>query len=292
MTALSPGPATRRRRQASARPVIYVLSDSTGNLARHMLTAFLTQFEANTLSVHFKTFIRSEAQLNDVLDKARGDQAVVCHAMVSPRFKKDIASFCRKANLPCADLTGGIVEFLARHTGVAAITDVEALHRLDAAYRQRIGALEFTLSHDDGLGTDTLDEADIVLVGVSRTSKTPTSIFLAQQGYRVANVSLALEVDPPPQLLALPPGRIVGLTINPEQLVLIRTRRESAWRMSGSAYGDPDRVSREVEAARRLFAQHHWPVLNITDQAIEETAAKIVEILKPKCRTAAGASVL
>lgn len=244
-----------------------------------MLTAFATQFPAGALSVHFETFLRDESQLSRTLEKAAAENAVVCHAMVSPRFKKQISDFCSEHELPCCDLTGGIVDFLSRHTGVAACTDVGSLHCLDESYKQRIAALEFALGHDDGLGAETLIDADIVLVGVSRTSKTPTSIFLAHQGYRVANVSLALQIEPPAQLLAMPSGKVVALTIRPEQLVLIRARREAAWQMKDSAYRDPEYVIQEVDSARRLFAKHRWPVLDVTDHAIEETAARIVEIV-------------
>lgn len=282
MTAMTMRKRKSQRRPAPlARPVIYAISDSTGNLARHMLTAFLTQFPPGALSVHFEAFVRSEGRLDQVLSAAQKARGVVCHAMVSPAFKARITAFCDAAQVPCCDLTGGVVEFLSSQTGVATSTDLEALHRLDESYRQRIGALEFTLSHDDGLGTETLCDADIVLAGISRTSKTPTSIYLAQQGYRVANVALAYGVEPPPQLLALPPGRVMALTINPQQLVLIRTRREAGWRMDASAYGDPEHVAQEVAWARRLFARQHWAVLDVTDQAVEETAARIIETLAP-----------
>jgi regulator of PEP synthase PpsR (kinase-PPPase family) len=160
-------------------------------------------------------------------------------------------------------------------SGCARIAD----HRLDEGYQRRIDALEFALGHDDGLGLATLAEADIVLAGVSRTGKTPTSIYLAQQGYRVANVSLAVEVEPPPQLLALRAKKVVGLVISPQQLVMIRTRREADWHMARTSYGDPAHVAREIAWARQLYARQGWPVLDVTDQAIEETAARIVDAL-------------
>jgi regulator of PEP synthase PpsR (kinase-PPPase family) len=150
---------------------------------------------------------------------------------------------------------------------------------MDDAYRRRIGAMEFTLGHDDGLGLDTLHEADVVLVGVSRTSKTPTSILLAQQGYQAANISLAMGVEPPSQLALIPPTKVVGLVIDPSQLAMIRNRRQAAWGMAPTPYGDPANVAREVAWSRTLFQRLGWPILDVTDQAVEETAARVIEML-------------
>ena len=177
---------------ATATPTLHVLSDSTANLPRHMVMALLTQFPPDSVKVRFHTFIRDKNRLMEVLAGITGKPNVICHAVISADLKTAIASHAKSADVPCYDLTGGIIEFLERATGVAPCSDIKALHPIDQAYRQRIGAMEFTLNHDDGLGFETLHEADIVLAGVSRTSKTPTSILLAQQGYRTANVSLAM----------------------------------------------------------------------------------------------------
>jgi regulator of PEP synthase PpsR (kinase-PPPase family) len=244
-----------------------------------MIAAFLTQFPPGAFSVRFRAFVTSERELALALDDVRREPGAVCHAMVSPEIKQGIAEFCRAANLPCHDLTGGTMAFLASATGVQPRSETKSLHPLDGAYQQRIRALEYTLSHDDGLGHDTLGEADVVLAGVSRTSKTPTSMMLAQQGFRVANVSLALEVPPPPQLFALGKRSVVGLVIGPQQLTMIRRRREADWRMRDTSYAEPDHVAREVAWTRRLFNERGWPVLDVTDQAVEETAARVLQSL-------------
>lgn len=259
--------------------VVHVLSDSTGNLARHMLAAFVTQFPPDCLTTRFHTFIRGEDRLDEVLGLIKANPGAVCHAMVSDRFKQKIAAFCREAGLPQCDLTGGVVGFLSQAIGRAPCCDPASLHRLDEDYQRRINALEFALAHDDGLGLSTLADADVVLAGISRTGKTPTSIYLAQQGYRVANVSLAMEVTPPPQLLSLNPGKVVGLVVNPQQLALIRTGREADWGMARTTYGDPAHVAREMAWARQLFGRCGWPILDVTDRAIEETAARITRLL-------------
>jgi regulator of PEP synthase PpsR (kinase-PPPase family) len=282
-----PKPRTTRRRAGTERAdasakgtqVLHVLSDSTGNLARHMLAALLTQYPPNAVSLKFHTFLRTELRLDEALKEIAANRGPVCHAVVAEPFKQRIVGFCRKAKLPHHDLTGGTVEFLTRVTGVEPHNNPATLHQIDESYKRRIGALEYTLGHDDALGLETIGEADIVLAGVSRTGKTPTSIYLAQQGYRVANVALAMEVPPPKELLALPPRKVVGLVISPQQLSLIRNRREQEWQMTRTSYGEPAHVSREIAWARQLFARQNWPVLDVTDQAIEETAAKVVDLL-------------
>lgn len=243
-----------------------------------MLTAFLTQFPREAFEVHLHRFIQTEQKLERTMDFVATTGGIVFHAFVHRHFKDLIEQRCREIGIPFSDLTGRFVEFLAVASGIQPQENIRHLHRTSTGYHQRIKALEYTLEHDDGLGLDTLHEADIVLAGVSRTSKTPTSIYLAQQGFRVANVSLAMSVQPPRQLLALK-QRVVGLTINPEQLVEIRTHRNISWRMGDTSYNDPEHVNREIAWSRRLFRDHGWPILNVTDQAVEETAVRIIDLL-------------
>ncbi|HLL90097.1 MAG TPA: pyruvate, phosphate dikinase/phosphoenolpyruvate synthase regulator, partial [Tepidisphaeraceae bacterium] len=205
---------------------------------------------------------------------------IVLHAVVSQEMKRDVAARAAAAGLPCMDLTGNLVEFLSAASGVHPTPDRRRLHDVDAAYRRRIGAIEFTLAHDDGLGLDTLHEADVVLVGVSRTSKSPTSIYLAQQGYKVANVSLAHQVEPPPQIMQLRRQKVAALYINPATLSEIRSRRQAGWRMETTDYNRVEAVEREVAWSRQLFRRMGWEALDVTNQAIEETAGRIVERLK------------
>lgn len=281
---MNSAPAVSRRKSAirGRKPcgtrAVYVLSDSTGNLARHMIGAAMTQFPHGAAHVVLEPFVRTAAKLAAVLEQAAGEEAALCHAVVSSDAKRYINRFCKRRKMPCFDLTGSLTDFLGQVTGAAGSGEVAHLHRMDDAYKRRIEAIEFTLAHDDGLGLETLAGADIVLAGVSRTGKSPTSIYLAQQGYRVANVALAIEVNPPAELLRLPPERVVGLLIDPQQLVMIRARRERSWNMEAGHYGDADHVARELAWARRLYHQHGWKCLNVTDQAIEETAARILEL--------------
>jgi regulator of PEP synthase PpsR (kinase-PPPase family) len=286
-------PAKSTESKNSASTPLYVLSDATGSLARHMVTTFLTQFPAGAFALHLKPFIAEHDRLTQAMADLAAHPGIVFHAVVSSKTKRQITDHCRKQKMPCYDLTGPAVDFLAAVSKIAPNSDENRLHPIDAVYCDRINAMTYTVEHDDGLGLDTLGSADIVLAGVSRTGKTPTSVYLAMQGYRVANVSLAIEVAPPPELLALRPGSTVGLILDPMRLVEIRTRRQTAWNMAQTPYSEMERVEEEVAWSRKLFAKLRCPVLDVTDQAIEETAARLLDLLhlsQPPARDAEGLS--
>ncbi len=287
--------ATKSTVKASAKPapptppvaipdpptLLHLLSDSTGNLAMHMATAFVTQFAPGSFHTRPRNFLDTPAKLSAALEMVSRERGLVMHALVSPGDKAQVNQHCDREKLAVCDLTGKFVDFLAKTSGRTVNPNVRALHIVGTQYHRRIKALEFTIDHDDALGIETVSKADIILAGVSRTSKTPTSIYLAQQGYRVANVALAMEVAPPVQLLAADPKKVVGLVIDPRQLVEIRTNRSASWRMGDTSYNDVDHVQREVQWSRRLFITRGWHILDVTDQAIEETAARIVSLVNP-----------
>jgi [pyruvate, water dikinase]-phosphate phosphotransferase / [pyruvate, water dikinase] kinase len=278
-------PSSRRSRGGSGgkpwsgpRP-LYVLSDSTGNLGRHIVTAILTQFPPDAFRIETRGFLRTEKQIREVMDQVKSRPGVVFHGLLEPAHKQLVTDQSAAIGVGSCDFAGPFVDFVSRQSGLTPGRNYELLHRTDDAYRDRIKALEWTLEHDDALGLDTLGEADIVLVGVSRTSKTPTSVFLAQLGYRVANVALAQQVAPPRQLLELKQRKVIGLVIDPSTLADIRSRRQAQWRMGDTNYTEPREVQREVAWSRQLFARQGWPTLDVTNQAVEETAARIVQVL-------------
>jgi hypothetical protein len=244
-----------------------------------MMAAFATQFPANTFTVIMRPFLDTIDKLEAAMDEVALRPGVVLHGMVEMAPKRVIERRCNKIGAPCLDLTGAFVAFLSDAAKVPPQPDRDRLHSVDQAYDRRIQALEFTLDHDDSMGLDTLHEAQIVLSGISRTSKTPTSIYLAQQGFRVANVALAIEVPPPQQLLDLPTDRVVGLVIDPAMLTTIRTRRQQAWRMPESSYNDVTQVREELRWSRKLFEGHGWKVIDVTGRAVEETAALVLQAL-------------
>jgi regulator of PEP synthase PpsR (kinase-PPPase family) len=258
---------------------VHVLSDAAGNLPRHMLIAFLTQFPPDTFDVRYRPFLRTRAQVERALEACDGQTGIVMHAMISDASKGVVERHCKANRIPAADLTGGFVRFLQEASGVKPSEDVRRLHAVDDAYQKRVKALEFTLEHDDGLGLESIGEADIILTGISRTSKTPTSIYLSQQhGYRVANVALAMAVPPPRELLGAPREKVVGLLIDPAHLARIRTRRNAEWKMEQTSYNEEEQVEEEVRWSRRLFQRQGWQTIDVTNRAVEETAARIVAI--------------
>ncbi len=278
-------PNVKKSRLKTEKPVLepmllHVVSDSTGNLAGHMVTAFLTQFAPGTFDVRPWNFVSTDERLHRTLAQIATVGGVVMHAMVTPKHKKAVVDFCAAAGIDCCDLTGRFVEFLSAAAGIDASQNVKALHEVSDEYRKRIEAIEFMIQHDDGLGADRLREADVILVGVSRTSKTPTCIYLAQQGYKAANVAIAIEAPLPEQLLAVKERKIVGLLIDPWRLVEVRQSRQSSWNMNATSYVDPDHVQREVTWSRKLFMRQGWPTLDVTKTAVEETAAKVIDVLK------------
>jgi regulator of PEP synthase PpsR (kinase-PPPase family) len=244
-----------------------------------MLTAFLTQLPPGAIEVRARSFLDSPQKVEGVFREIATAPGVVMHGVVDPGVKRFIASQCGTLGVEHCDLTGPFVDFLSRAAGVEPVPDRHRLHDVDAAYQRRMKAVEFALEHDDGLGLDTLHDADVVLVGVSRTSKTPTCMYLAQQGYKAGNVALAMAVEPPAPLLALPREKVAALLIDPGQLARIRSRRQAGWHMPDTGYNQEETVEAEVEWSRRLFARQGWTTFEVTNQAIEETAARVVERL-------------
>jgi regulator of PEP synthase PpsR (kinase-PPPase family) len=244
-----------------------------------MITAFLTQFPPGAFEIHERTFLTGRESIERALAEIVASPGIVFHALVSPEHKRSVVAGCTNASAPHCDLTGRFVEFLARESGFKPIADPRRLHHVDEAYHRRIEAIEFAMQHDDGLGLDTLHQGDLVLVGVSRTSKTPTTIYLAQMGYRAGNYALAMGVEPPKELLALPRQMVVGLHIDPDELVAIRGVRQREWNMGQTRYNDPEQVRREVQWSRQLYARQGWKTLDVTNRAIEETAARILDVV-------------
>jgi regulator of PEP synthase PpsR (kinase-PPPase family) len=245
-----------------------------------MMAAFATQFPPGTFDIRPRAFLRFPALLDAALRDIAKSPGIVLHAFLSDQAKQRTNEFCSKAHFPCRDLTGDFVAFLSQHGGVQPGCDPDRLHEMDENYRRRIKALEFGLLHDDGLGLETLHEADVVLSGVSRTGKTPTTIHLGQQGILAGNVSLVGGVDPPRELISLPRNKVIGLTIDPARLVEIRRNRQRDFGATLETYSDYERVAEEVQWSRDIFRRNGWRVLDVTNQAIEEIAARAMEIVR------------
>jgi hypothetical protein len=265
------------------------VSDSTGETLNAMAKAVVARFEAVLPIEHIYALVRSQRQLDRVLKEIEGAPGVVLHTIVDKDLRAGLEQGCRDLEMPCIAALDPLVTSLSRYLGASLTTRVGVQHTLDADYFQRIDALDYAMAHDDGQQTPNLETADVVLVGVSRTSKTPTCIYLAQRGIRAANVPLVPGADPPAQLFNLTRPIIVGLTVSPDRLVSIRRNRLlNLNEHRESTYIETDAVRDEIIRARRLFEKHGWPIIDVTRRSIEETAAQVVNLLNAARSEKAG----
>ena len=270
---------------------LHLVSDSTGETVTTVARACVAQFEGVVPVEHVWSFVRSRAQVDQVLSMVKALPGVVIFTLLSPDLRQALYEGCRALNIPCVAVLDGVVAALSSLLGAELRPPIGRQHALDAGYFSRIDAMSFMLRHDDGQCANELEQADVVLVGVSRTSKTPTSIYLANRGIKVANVPVVPDCPLPAELDHLTDPLVVGLTISPEPLVQIRMNRlrqlrlESDTRRGGPVEGDYaelERVRAELVYARRLFVRHGWPVIDVTRRSVEETAAAIFQLLQAR----------
>jgi regulator of PEP synthase PpsR (kinase-PPPase family) len=259
---------------------VHLVSDSTGETLNAMARAACARFN-NVLEIeHIYALVRTSAQLERALTEIANAPGVVLHTIVDETLRGALEEGCQKLDMPCFGALDPLVSALSWYLGAPLSTQVGAQYALDSDYFNRMDALSYALGHDDGQGGQDLNLADVVLVGVSRTSKTPTCIYLAHRGVRAANIPLIPSGGVPPRLLALRGVPVVGLTLSPDRLVQIRRNRLRSLNESReSAYVDNDSVRGEVVAARRLFDRQGWPVIDVTRRSVEETAAAVINII-------------
>jgi regulator of PEP synthase PpsR (kinase-PPPase family) len=258
---------------------LHLVSDATGETLNAIAHAAIVQFEEAKPVEHIWALVRTPRQIEKVLTEIEAHPGIVMFTMVDNDIRTLLQMGCRNLQIPCIPVLDGVMSALASFLGETAVNLPGIQHVMNAEYFDRIEAMNFTLAHDDGQATANLREADIVLVGVSRTSKTPTSIYLANRGLKVANVPLVPDCPLPEALSEETIGLIVGLTTSPERLVQIRRNRLLALRQDEETeYIDADAVRDEVKAARRLFSAREWPVIDVTRRSIEETAAAILNL--------------
>ncbi len=258
---------------------LHLVSDSTGETLDVLAKAAIAQFEGVEAIRHFWPLVRSEGHLDRVMDEIETRPGLVLYTLVGDALRRRLEARCERLGLPVIAVLDPIVFGLSRLLGLPARPRPGGRHVLDAAYFQRMEALNYTLAHDDGQGPEGWDEADVVLVGVSRSSKTPTSIYLANRGYRVANLPLVPGRAPDRRLFELRRPLVVGLTMDRDRLLAVRRNRLLGGAAGmGQDYADPERVADELAAARRLFAARGWPVIDVTRRSIEETAAAVIAL--------------
>lgn len=268
---------------------LHLLSDSTGETLEVIAKACLAQFDEVDVLRHFWPMVRSEGHLDRVLDDIERRPGLVLYTLVNVAIRRDLEQKCRRRGIQAVSVLDPVLDALSAVLGQEAKARPGRQHVLDAAYFARVEAIQFTIAHDDGIGSDNWEEADIVLAGVSRTSKTPTSIYLANRGYKVANIPLVPESPPPSSLFNLRHPLVVGLTTGPERLIQIRRNRLLSLNQAPETdYVDTEAVKGELAFARRLFADNDWPVIDVSRRSIEETAFAIVKLCNERLETSNG----
>lgn len=259
---------------------VHLVSDSTGETLNAMAKAVAARFEGVIPIEHIYALVRSRKQLERVLEEIEAAPGVVLHTIVDKDLRNELEAGCRKLHMPHMAALDPLVSALSRYLGASLNTRVGAQHALDTDYFNRMEALNFAIAHDDSQNAEGLEGADVVLVGVSRTSKTPTCIYLAHRGVRAGNIALAPGVEPPAALFKLQRPLVIGLTIAPDRLIGIRRNRLLSMKEEReSDYVETDAVREEIVRARRMFERHRWRTIDVTRRSVEETAAQVLNLL-------------
>ena len=263
---------------------VHLVSDSTGATLNEMLKATASQFAAAKPLEHIYALVRSRQQMEKTLAEIEASPGIVLYTVIDPELRRLLEVRCSELQTPAISVLDPLMHAFTDYLGLEQTLRTGAQHKLDEQYFKRIAALDYTLSHDDGQMVWDLESADIVLVGVSRTSKTPTCMYLANRGVKAANVPLVPTTDPPKELLVLKKPLVVGLIASPERLAQIRASRIGELNATGSVkeYSDIDAIRQEVLQAKRLYAKNRWPVIDVTRKSVEETSAAILTKLSAR----------
>jgi len=265
---------------------LHLVSDSTGETLITVARAAAAQYTKVMPVEHVHPLVRSPKQLDRVLTEIDASPGIVLYTLLQQNLADRLEQKCRELGLPCLSVLGPVLHLFQAYLGAESTHKVGAQHTLNAEYFRRIDALNYTMLHDDGQLTEDLEEADVLLVGVSRTSKTPTSIYLANRGVKTANIPLVPGMPLTPGIEHLKRPLIVGLYATPERVVQIRQNRLLGLKAhrDDDKYIDREAVAEEIAASRRLCARHNWPLIDVTRRSIEETAAAVLALLGERRR--------
>jgi regulator of PEP synthase PpsR (kinase-PPPase family) len=270
---------------------LHLVSDSTGETVSNVARATIAQFDDVEAQEHIWSLIRTRGQLDKVLAGIEAHPGVVMYTLVDKNLRDVLKSECLKRSLPCIPVLAPILAELTTYLGIESSSLPGRQHELDEKYFSRVEAINYTLAHDDGQATWDLNDADIILIGVSRTSKSPTCVYLAHRGFKTANIPFVSADLLPPDLELLKKPLIVGLTIGSERLIQIRkTRLQSLKQEEDTNYVDLEKVEQEIKESRRLFQKHKWPVIDVTRRSVEETAANIIQHFHDRMEKQLGAA--
>lgn len=259
---------------------LHLVSDATGETLNAVAKAASAQFEDVQVQEHFYALVRSERQLERVINHIEAQPGLVFFTLVNPELRRILEAQCARLGLPCQGILDGPIAMMRQYLGAAETHRPGGQHEVDQRYLHRIEALNFAIAHDDGQALALLEQAEVVLVGASRTSKTPTCVYLAIRGVCAANVPVIPGLALPPELLAAKRPLVVGLWASPDRLVQVRRNRlNSLGEIRATSYVDIDSVRAEVTATRQLFEQRGWPVIDVSRRSVEETAASVLNLL-------------
>jgi regulator of PEP synthase PpsR (kinase-PPPase family) len=260
---------------------IYLISDSTGETLDRIFLALKAQFKNIEYKVHSYSFTRTENQILKILDDAKkNENSVILYTIVDNNLAKYLANVSDKKKIPCFGVLGNLILNFSKILNQKASHEPSGQHVLNEEYYDRIEAIQFTMNHDDGNLLNDIEKSDIILVGVSRTSKTPTSIYLANKGFKTSNIPLVNENSLPKKLRENPQiACVVGLNTEPERLVDLRKNRMNSLKETeNTKYTSIENIKKEIEEAKKTFRKYRWPSIDVTRKSVEETAASIIKI--------------
>ena len=266
---------------------ISLISDSTGETLERIFLALKSQFSNFDYEKKDYVFVRTENQINKIIEENNSEKnSIILYTIVETKLAKYISSKCYQKKIPCFSILGSLILNFSKLLNQKATHTPSAQHVLDADYYKRIEAIQFTMLHDDGMRTEDIKDADIILLGVSRTSKTPTSIYLANRGYKTLNIPLLSKQDPLKSLINNSGNFcIIGLSVEAKRLFDIRSNRLKEMKEHKiSSYSNLDFIQREIEDSKKLFRKYNWPIIDVTRKSVEETAASIIRIFDIKKR--------
>lgn len=262
---------------------LHLVSDATGETLNAVAKAAAAQFEGIELVEHPYALVRSQRQLQRVIDHIRQQPGLVLFTLVNPELRRELEAHCAQLDIPCQGVLDATIAVMRQYLGAAESHRPGGQHEVDQRYLHRIEALNFTIAHDDGQSPEMLDNAEVVLVGASRTSKTPTCVYLAIRGVRAANVPFVPGIPLPPQLFKAERPLIVGLWASADRLIQVRRNRlNTLGEIRSTTYVDEDSVRSEVMESRKLFENNSWPAIDVSRRSVEETAAAILNLLSDR----------
>lgn len=266
---------------AARKPVVYVVSDSVGETAEFVVKAVASQFNSGNVDIRRIPFVSDEETILEVVEEAAKRKSMIAYTLVLPQLRECIRQEGEKRGLILVDVMGPMMDAFSRFLQIDPRLEPGLVRRLDEEYFRRVAAIEFAVKYDDGKDPRGLLQADVVLIGVSRTSKTPLSMYLAHKRLKVANLPLVPEVEPPEELFWVPPSKVVGLTINPTQLNEIRQERLKALGLPVQAnYASMERILEELEYAEKIMKKVGCPIFDVSNKAVEEVANRIMEYIR------------